>query len=247
MIVPHWSCSRFMAWDICPGEYRARYVLERPVIVTEALAFGQAMHHALESHYTGQDGERAFRHFWREEQLHVDGGVSPRLTSTGLRLLDQVFELGLHGTPERGFEIDTNADLLAPIVGAIDLSDDTSGTVFDFKTTQGRWSQDRAQTEVWQPLIYTWAEWERTSQLFDFEYVVMDRSRGTVSRFRREHWSPDQWLAQMNVAWLRMQFIAAHVRADQFDCPGQHGFCPECGGRWSHDHECDTLPRRIRL
>jgi hypothetical protein len=238
-----------MAWDICPGEYAARYIDEQPVVITEALAFGQAVHHALEAHFNAEDGERAFRQFWRVEQQAVEGGVNPQLTSMGLHLLEQVFELGLKGVPERGFSLDTNAELGAPTVGAIDLSDDDGQVLYDFKTTMGKWSQTRAQTEIWQPVVYSWSHWERTDVLPDFEYIVLDRVRGTVRRFRRDRWSPDDWALQLNEARRRMLYVATCVRADLYACHGKHGYCPECGERWAHDHVCDlsAAVRRIRL
>jgi len=253
VVVPHWSASRFMLFDQCPQLFMERYGLGGsepvPLESTEALCFGQAVHMGLEAHFNGDDGIRAFRHAWRAMtvELELNQQAISRTTTSGLSLVSQVIDLGLKGTPERGFSIDTNHELGAPIVGAMDLWDQDGNVVYDFKTTRGLWSQERAQHEVYQPLIYTWAAWEETDQWPAFEYIVMNRITGNLERFRRE-WTEDQWVAQMNGLWLRMEATAAAVKAGDFACSGKHGECPECGERWDHDHVCDeSSHRRIRL
>ena len=246
VVMPHWSASRFMAFDICPGEFKARYVDERPFEMTGAVAFGQAVHMGLEAHYRGDDAIRAFRAAWKaiveEYLLDVDRG----LTRMGMDLIEQVQGLGLSGIPERGFSIDTNAELGAPTVGAVDLWG-TDGTIYDFKTSRGLWSQERAQKEVWQPLLYTWARWlEEPEYVADFEYIVLNRATGGLQRFRRA-WTPDEWVEQWNVAQQRARAVSEAVRAGRFECHGKHGFCPECGARWSHEHVCDQTTERIHL
>ncbi len=249
--MPHWSATKFMLYDQCPGEFRSRYVDGVALEPSEALSFGKAMHMGLEAHYQGLDGEHAFRAAWKaESSLLADQSVrvTRSLTGMGLDLLDKVFALELHGTPEYGFSLDTNGDLGAPIIGALDLWDAEANTIYDFKTTRGVWSQERAQAEVWQPLLYSYAMWDRHSgHLPSFEYVVLNRVTGGLSRFRRE-WTPAEWLEQMNAAWTRMCAISVAVAQDRLECHGKHGFCPECGDRWAHDHLCDeSHSRRIRL
>ena len=234
-----------MTFDVCPGEYKARYVDGQPFEMTEAVAFGQAVHQGLEAHYRGGDGEGQFRKIWKDLRgVLENAGIAtdPKLTATGLSLLDQVYDLDLQGIPERPFSLDT-PELGAPIVGAIDLWG--QDTIYDFKTTYGSWSQARAEREVWQPVLYAWAYWDETDRLPDFEYIVLNRATRAVSRFRR-HWEPDGYLAQLNEAWLRMRTIWALVEGDELHCHGNHGFCPECGDRWAHDHAC-TPSARIRL
>jgi hypothetical protein len=233
-----------MAWDICPGEYKARYVDERPFELTEAVAFGQSVHMGLEAHYAGQDAERAFRAAWKtySDQL---GRVHRGLTSTGLELLDKTIALDLHGIPERGFSIDTETVLGAPIIGAVDLWGD--GVIYDFKTTRGLWSQERADAELWQPLLYAWAYWQECGTFPDFEYIVLNRVTGALDRFRRA-WSEESWAERFGEAYDRMRAIQGAVAARKFDCPKLHGFCPECGDRWTHYHTCDEATSRpIRL
>ena len=244
-VVPHWSATKFMIWEQCPGEFKARYVDQHPMEVTEAMAFGQAVHSGLEAHYRGDDGIRAFRAAWRVFQSQAST-YDQTLTRMGMDLIEQVVELGLSGVPERGFSIDTNEALGAPIVGAIDLWG-ADGTTYDFKTTKGTWSQERAQKELWQPVLYTWARWlEEPEYGGDFEYIVLNRVTGTLQRFRRD-WNADTINEQMNEAWDRMRLIHNDVWADRYQCHGKHGFCPECGDRWAHDHTCGSHTGRVRL
>ena len=244
--MPHWSATRFMTWEQCPGEFKARYVDGVAIEKTEAMLFGSAVHMGLEAHFHGDDGIRAFRAAWREFAREL-GDVDPGLTGKGMDLIEQVVDLGLSGIPERGFSIDTNQELGAPIVGAIDLWG-ADGIVYDFKTTRGLWSQERAQKEFWQPTLYAWARWlEEPSFTGDFEYIVLNRVTGQLQRFRRET-EPDAFLEDIDEAIGRMVRVAALTRADVYDCHGKHGFCPECGDRWGHEHVCDVrTTQRIRL
>lgn len=244
-VMPHWSASRFMLWDQCPGLFKARYVDGEAFQITEAVAFGQAVHQGLEAHFNDQDGIRAFRSAWKQSAVEL-GEVDPSLTARGMDLLDQVFDLNLAGTPERGFSLDTNAELGAPIVGAIDLWGN-DGVIYDFKTTRGLWSQQRAQQEVWQPVLYSMARWEQEPDFGGaFEYIVLNRVTGSLQRLRRE-WSADELVVQMDAAWNQMRYVATCVAADVYACHGKHGFCPECGDRWSHEHVCAVSTERIRL
>lgn len=236
-----------MLYDQCPLSFRERYIDGVALEPTEALCFGSAVHQGLESHYNGGDGERAFRAAWKAAaQELLNGEVDPTLTATGLDLLDQVFELDLHGVPEHGFSLDTNAELGAPIVGAIDLWDKQTGVVYDFKTTIGSWSQERAQREVWQPYLYTWAAYEDSDVWPVFEYIVLNRATKALTRFRRE-WTPDDYLVQLDDLWGRMRAISSAVAADALSCNGKHGYCPECGAKWAHDHVCASRLERVRL
>lgn len=250
IVMPHWSATRFMLFDQCRSEFRSRYVDGVAIEPTEAMCFGKAVHMGLEAHYNGQDGERAFRSAWKAESVTLAalGRVVQRgLTAMGLQLVNQVFDLGLKGTPERGFSLDTNVELGAPIIGALDLYDQEGGIIYDFKTTRGQWSQDRAQAEVWQPMLYTWAAVEETGDWPVFEYIVLNRVTGSLDRFRRQ-WTSDEWWDQMNAAYSRMCETAVAVAQDRLECHNQHGYCPECGERWGHDHVCDeTHSKRIRL
>jgi PD-(D/E)XK nuclease superfamily protein len=249
--VPHWSATRFTMFDQCPGEFKAHYVDGEAVQLTEAMAFGECVHRGLEAHYRGDDGIRMFRAAWRESTSTLmniwDTPVDPNLTRMGMDLLEQVFEFGLQGIPERGFVLDTDKAFGAPIVGAIDLWG-ADGVVYDFKTTKGTWSNERAQKELWQPVLYTMARWEE-EPLYEgaFEYIVMNRVTGRVDRFARE-WTHEGIIARWNIAWERMREISEAVREDRYECHGKHGFCPECGDRWSHGHVCGvSKSTRIRL
>jgi len=250
IVMPHWSASRFMLFDLCPGAFKERYVDGVAADPTEAMLFGSAVHHGLEAHFNGDDGERAYRAMWKTEtEVLAAAGVraNRNLTGMGIELIEKVAALGLKGVPERGFSIDSNVELGAPIIGALDLYDQAGNTIYDFKTSRGLWSQARAQSEVWQPYLYTYAVWIETGNWPAFEYIVANRVSGALDRFRRE-WTAEQWLDDMNALWLHMCDISVVVAKGQLECHGRHGYCPECGERWSHGHVCDAPhSKRIRL
>jgi hypothetical protein len=242
--LPHWSASRFMVFDQCPAEFKARYVDGVRIEETEALCFGKAVHLGLEEHYHGGDGWQAFRVAWKRYTDELEGRVGRGLTAVGLELIEQTVALGLSGAPEYPFSIETE-ELGAPIVGAMDLWCSATNTIYDFKTTRGKWSDARAQDEVWQPTIYSWAAWLETERLPAFEYIVLNRISGTLERFRRQ-WTDEEQVDATLIAWKRMQEIADLVDAGDMACHGRHGNCLECGEKWTHDHACDETKHRRR-
>jgi hypothetical protein len=244
-VVPWWSPSKFVCWEACPAEFFGRYVKHQAMAPTVALHFGTAVHKGLEAHFRGQDGEIAFRRAWRElsAELIVAGqDVSSDLSRTGLDLVEKVIDLGLVGTPERKIWVRTEAYLNAPILGYVDLWCD--GTIVDFKTTVGAWSDARAQKEVWQPCLYSYAYWLETGELPVFEYIVLNRATGALQRFRTQRTHQ-----QISDALARAREIAVAVEKEQFECRcGTGADCPECGAKWVHGHVCDMAKgTRIRL
>jgi len=232
--LPHWSAQRFASWDLCPSTFRDRYVDGLAVEVSEAMAFGSAVHKGLEAHYKGEDGDRSFRRAWA---TFADG--SPNLTAVGLNLLDAVRELGLVGTPEWRFEFDTSLIWGLPVIGYVDLVG--GGVVYDFKTSMADWGDARARRDIWQPALYSWAvaqvwgEWPR------FEYVILNKQSGKVSTVDASV-PEEKW----NELDDRIRTIWAYTERGDFPCVG-HGKCPECAATWDHGHVCDltALPPRI--
>jgi PD-(D/E)XK nuclease superfamily len=246
-VVPWWSPSKFVCWDTCPREFYLRYVQRVPMVPTEALHFGTAVHKGLEAHFQGGDGEVAFRRTWRtlSDELRQSGyDVASHLSRTGLELIEKVTALGLVGEPERKVWIRTDAYLGAPILGYADLWSPQTDTIFDFKTTVGAWSAARAEKEVWQPCLYSYAYRSEMEVLPRFEYIVLNRVTGTLERFETQR-SDDQIMDALS----RAREIATAVQREQFDCQCRTGAdCPECGARWEHGHVCDlSKSTKIRL
>lgn len=219
--VPWWSPSKFMAWDECPQEFHRRYILAEPIEPNVPMWFGTAVHKGLEEHYRGGDGELAFRRKWREctAQLTSTGKRIPSdLFDVGMTLIERVAALGLSGIPERKVWVRSDAYLTAPVLGYVDLWSQETHTIFDFKTTLGSWSEKRAEREMWQPCIYSWAYWLETETLPEFEYIVLNRSTAGVQRFRtkRTH-------EQIMDCLSRAREIATAITSEQWDCTcGKH-------------------------
>lgn len=220
-VAPYWSASRFSCFEECPAEYRRRYVLHEPMEPNTAMWFGTAVHKGLEAHYRGEDGELAFRRKWREcraQLLEAGVIVSEQLFETGLDLIEKTAALGLSGEPERKVWVRTDAYLTAPLLGYVDLWCADRHTIVDFKTTVGTWSAVRAEREMWQPCLYSYAYWLETDVLPKFEYIVLNRATGDVQRFETQ-----RTIEQIMDMLSRAREIAVAINNEQWECTcGKH-------------------------
>lgn len=215
-IPPYWSPSRFTCWDQCPAEYYRRYVLGEPMEPNTPVWFGTAVHKGLESHFRGEDGELAFRRKWREcrTQLGAAGlAVSDTFFEVGLTLIERTAALGLAGIPERKIWLRTDDYLGAPLLGYVDLWSESTHTIYDFKTTLGSWSAARAEREMWQPCLYSYAYFIETDVLPKFEYIVLNRGTGELQRFptQRTH-------EQISATLDRALEISRAVKTTDWSC-----------------------------
>jgi hypothetical protein len=219
-LVPWWSPSKFTCWDECPQEFYRRYVLREPIEPNTPMSFGTAVHKGLEAHFRGGDGDLAFRRNWREARaaLTAPGLHVTDLAGVGLDMLDKVAALDLHGEPERKIWIRCEAYLSAPLLGYVDLWCADTHTIIDFKTTLGSWSADRAEREMWQPCLYSWAYWLQTDVLPAFEYIVLNRGTGELQRFKTQRTHE-----QIADTLSRARQIAVAVAAEKWACTcGKH-------------------------
>lgn len=215
MIVPWWSPSRLGCYEQCPAEYHRRYILREKPEPNTPMFFGTAVHKGLEAHFTGGDGDLAFRREWRKltAELQAAGLRAGDLVGVGLELIEKVASLGLSGTPERKVWVRCEDYLNAPMLGYVDLWSESNHTIYDFKTTLGSWSATRAETEQWQPCIYSWVYWLETGELPEFEYIVMHRGTGDIKRFKTQRTH-----AQISDMLTRAREIAVAVAAEKWDC-----------------------------
>ena len=277
----HWSASRFMLFSQCPRLYKSRYidgVVSEPSL---AMLFGKATHTALEAMHQGHRGtclagcadaghrgladpearytvgrtQFASEYAGLSETLEQVGLLAPAaLYASGLRMLNQVAELGLNAdgssTAERWFSLPTRETLGFPTIGAIDLwspPDSQHGAVvWDFKTTAGAWGTARAEREMWQPLLYTWAYRLVYDVIPVFKYVVLNRIQGTCEIFART-WTPRAWQDDLNGLMFQAEEIAEAVIDGNFECTRGHGTCLECGQPFGHDHVCADASRSARI
>lgn len=219
-VVPWWSPSKFSCWDECPQEFYRRYVLREPIEPNTPMFFGTAVHKGLEAHFRGEDGDLAFRRNWRQarEVLTAAGLRVADLAGIGLDMIDKVAALGLHGEPERKIWVRCEAYLNAPLLGYTDLWCVDTHTIIDFKTTLGSWSAERAEREMWQPCLYSWAYWLETDVLPAFEYIVLNRGTGELQRFKTQR-IHDQIADTLS----RARQIAVAVAAEKWACTcGKH-------------------------
>lgn len=208
------SPSRLSTYDRCPQLFYERYILKIPQQPTPEMLFGTAVHKGLEAHFRGEDDELAFLMTWRlmRKELATAGfPMTSALDQRGLELLAMVRALKLHGQPERKF-IYAHDGFSIPLLGYIDLWMD--GKIIDFKTSSYGWTQDRADSEIFQPAIYAQAyAIEMGGQIPEFEFIVLPRLAAPLQRFCGCR-SPEQ----LKEAFVRARLIHLSIEAQHFDC-----------------------------
>lgn len=235
--VTHLSASSLALYEQCPADWKARYLDKQPMPRNVPLDFGSAVHQGLEAHYTGEDGTLAFRRHWRALSAGLASlgvAVPPALTLRGMELIEAVIALGLAGMPERKVLLETTDSIGAPLLGYVDLWDEPGHHIYDFKTTATKWTQARADAEIWQTGIYSWAFARAVAEqrglaadatadqedalMPDFSFVVLHRLTGAVSTFTTRR----TWQQVLDMA-KRARAVFDAISADAFDCTcGKH-------------------------
>lgn len=209
------SASRLGTYHYCPGSYRSRYVLKLKEPESVDMHFGLAVHKGLESHYRDEDAELAFRRDWRERQaLLTEAGIPipSGLSARGLDLLEQAIELGFDGTPERKFLLNFPQPHDIGVTGYIDL--EGFDYVLDWKTTNGKWNQERADKEIFQPCLYSWAYFKRTGVWPRFFYVILSRQPGVAAQI----FEATRTEAEVYEGMAVMADIYQQIRNEVFPC-----------------------------
>ena len=122
--------------------------------------FGSAVDDGLSAHFRGEDPDLAFLRSWKNKSIGLRSlgqHVPASLTRTALDLMAQVVALGLSGEPQHRITLHWEPWLGVPVIGYADLWCPDTHTVIDWKVTSGKWSQARADREVWQPALYSLA------------------------------------------------------------------------------------------
>jgi hypothetical protein len=263
-----------MLFEQCPSLYKDRYIDGVASDPSLPMLFGSAVHIALEALHQGhrqaclERASPAEGHYLAARAVYseqfdamqarlAEMGLTapPSLYAEGLKAIDQVAELSLNADgqseAERWFTLPTPT-WGAVTVGAVDLWSppwSTHGpTVWDFKTTVGKWGPDRVQRETWQPLLYTWAYKRAYGVIPTFVYIVLNRMTGERDIMQRS-WSLREWEDDMALLRDKASAIAELVAYGDFDCPKAHGNCLECGEPYGHHHVCreGSRPTQIKL
>lgn len=220
---PYLSPSRLAAYDRCPQIYRNRYVLKLVEPPSFEREFGTAVHKGLEAHYRGLDYEMAYLLSWRQAQKACKEAsvlVPSWLTTRGLDLIEMVRSLGLDGTPEQRVGV-LVAGISIPIIGYADLVGD--GVIYDFKTTGWAWSQDKADREMFQPVIYSQAYAEaHDGQYPEFTFIVLPRNGGNMAKLDGTRGS-----RQVFETFERARAIHRAIEQQEFDCACKGKYCGE--------------------
>ncbi len=214
------SASRLSCYDYCPAEFHKRYILKHDEPPTPERLFGTAVHKGLEAHFLGQDDEIAFLREWRtlKSTLTVQQqSFTGNLQSRGLELLEMVRNLNLSGEPERIFHM-AQPGFKIPFMGYLDLWDEASSTIVDFKTTGYGWTQQKADAQIFQPALYSQAISDAYQVIPTFTFIVLPRIAGPLQIFDGTR-TGDQIIE----AFARAKEILDLIEDGQFDCRcGKH-------------------------
>jgi hypothetical protein len=216
------SPSRLWAYDRCPQVYRDRYVLKVDQPAAFERDFGTAVHKGLEAHFNGLDYEIAFLLSWRQAQkdLKLAGVQVPSwLSVRGLELIEMVRAFGITGEPEQRVGIIV-AGISVPIIGYADLV--SEGVIYDFKTTGWGWSQEKADREMFQPVIYSQAYAEAHAGIYpEFKFIVLPRNgdSGLVQL------DGTRTIRQIFETFERARVIHRAIEAQEFDCLCKGKYC----------------------
>lgn len=216
------SPSRLWAYDRCPQVYRDRYVLKLDQPPSFERDFGTAVHAGLEAHFRGLDYEMAFMLSWRQAQKDLKRAgvqVALWLSMRGLELIEMVRMLNLQGEPEQRIGVIV-AGINVPIIGYVDLVAD--GVIYDFKTTGWGWSQEHADREMFQPVIYSQAYAEAHDGVYPgFKFIVLPRNgEGGLVQL-----DGTRSTRQIFETLERARSIHRAIEAQQFECACNGKFC----------------------
>jgi putative RecB family exonuclease len=164
----------------CPLKFKFGYIQKAPPdFIPSSLIFGGAIHRALELYFrsrleginaTATGLMAAFLNSWKTQKESAGTNVSVRfnkgededsINALGKRMID-AFLAGPLATPKGsifGIEEELTVELdpdLPDILAKVDLVTDTGGAlhVIDFKTSKSRWTEQKAQENAEQLLIY---------------------------------------------------------------------------------------------
>jgi hypothetical protein len=187
--------------------------------------FGQAVHKGLEIANRGADWELGFMRAWRAGHRELaeayaannfEGDELPErttFTGRGLEMIKATLDLGLEGEPEWGFN-ETLPALGLPVKGFVDLVDRKNHRIYDYKTANRVWSQQKADDKVWQPSLYSLVYHKLYKTWPTFAYIILP-VWGPVQAVVLER-AIDQAEATRHLG--RAQEILDAIERDEFPC-----------------------------
>ena len=248
-MVDHLSYSSITAYLSCPRSWQFKYVEKAPTYATPELAFGSAIHEAVEKYVQQPIGERQpATAFWSSawasaterqpvvwgadnKEAHYNKGMDIlsneqiiyNLNTLQATKIEEKVELRVPGVP-------------IPIIGYIDIQTE-DGIPGDFKTSARSWTQDRAQSET-QSLFYLAAlnQAGRTVPGWKFRhYIIVKTKTPQWQVFEHSH-SPGEvfWLFGMIAAvWKGIEAGVFPENPGSWKCSANYcDFWTKCRGRF---------------
>ena len=252
LYIDHLSYSSINLYLSCPMAWKYKYIDKLPTFASPALAFGSAIHNAVEGYIGGEydnlgDGwSKHWEEFSNQENIFWGpaGDNQNDLGMMGANMLthpDIVEEFAAiksnHSQEPQDVERFVELSIpgvKVPIVGYIDLIT-KDGIPWDIKTSARSWSTGRAETEL-QPLFYLAALSQAGHQVPDwrFRHIVLVKTKTPKVQIFERVRTQDEVFWMLNMAlhvWQAIEREAYFENPTGWKCsPKYCDFWAQCKG-----------------
>lgn len=190
MTLEHLSYSSISMYLSCARSWKFKYLEQVPTYSTPELAFGSAIHGAIEGYLSQAERTKQPIDFWGASWSKTTEGVQnifwgadtpEHHYNEGIRILTQAdVHAGITSIQLGGLSVEEKVSLRVPgvpipVIGYIDIQT-ADGIPGDIKTSSKSWNQERAEGET-QSLFYLAAlnQANRTVPGWKFRYYVITK------------------------------------------------------------------------
>lgn len=250
MTLEHLSYSSISMYLSCARSWKFKYLEQIPTYSTPELAFGSAIHGAIESYLSQAERKLTPVDFWAAAWQKATEGVQnifwgadtpEQHCNEGIRILTHADVLaGISSIQLNGQGVEEKVSLRVPgvpipVIGYIDIQT-ADGIPGDIKTSSKSWNQERAESET-QSLFYLAAlnQAGRTVQGWKFRHYVCVKTKTPQWQVYEHSHRPEElfWLFSMiqNV-WKGIEREVFPENPGSWKCsPKYCDFWSRCRGR----------------
>lgn len=213
-MLEHLSYSSISLYLSCARSWRFKYIEGVPTYSTPELAFGSAIHGAIEGYLSQAERTKQPVDFWSASWSKATEGVQnifwgadtpEHHCNEGVRILTHTDVLtGISAIQLNGLAVEEKVSLRVPgvpipVIGYIDIQT-ADGVPGDIKTSSKSWSQERAESET-QSLFYLASlnQANRTVPGWRFRHYVIVKTKTPQFQVYEHSHRPEEmfWLFSM--------------------------------------------------